>query len=67
MYYKPHHLGDGAYVSQGADGAIGFAANHHENVTVVIQREDMVRLMQYLCEVDPALASVMANQMNKDE
>ena len=63
---QPRLLGDGVYVSRGVDHSYQFGANHHENVSVVIQREDMVSLMQYIAQNDPALASVMANQVHKE-
>ena len=63
---NPFHLGDGAYVSRGSDHSFWFAANDHRNVTVCVQREDMISLMLYIIKEDPALASVMANQVRSN-
>ena len=66
MVINPFHLGDGAYVSRGRDRSFQFAANDHRNVTVCVQREDMISLMLYIIKEDPALASVMANQIGPE-
>jgi len=66
MVINPCYLGDGAYVSRGSDHSFWFAANDHRNVTVCVQREDMISLMLYIIKEDPALASAMADQVRTE-